>query len=493
MSRINTNITAFLAHRALSTHNERMFASLRHLSTGLRLESAKDDPSGMVASNALRSDMVGIDAAMNSIARGEQIIATAEGAIAEINELLLELQAIVTESGNLGGLGDQERIAMQGEVDMILEAIDRIAMGTEFNGTKLLNGSLDYELRGDQLSNFQWVHVNTARMGTTGEPLDVHTDVLSVAEKAQAAITLDNGVFSSSMGLSVTFEIAGKLGVQQFTFADGTNKVDMEAAISTFAEELGIEVDLSSNTELIITSREYGSDELVTVRVTEANGQDSNGGAFVKTWTGTDWVLEPDNEHTDFGLDAQLLMNGQVASVQGLEAQVVANGFNVEFRLTEAANVVGSYNFDIISGGAFFDVAAGTSRSELATLGIRSMTTGSIGGFDGMLNELRTGGEAAISDGNLLQAQRIVEQTLTDVSKTQGRLGSFMRYTLETARNVLGATLEQVTAADLGIRDADLAWETAALARSQILAQSAMQALAMANSQPMQVLNLLSA
>ncbi|MEE2906933.1 MAG: flagellin [Planctomycetota bacterium] len=493
MSLINTNITAFMAHRALSGHNQRMFDSLRHLSTGLRMENAQDDPGGMVASNALRSDMVGIDAAMNSIARGEQIIATAEGAITEINGLLLELQAIVTESGNFGGVGDEERRAMQGEVDMILEAIDRIAIGTEFNGTKLLNGSFDYELMGNELSNFDWVHVNSARLGTNGEPLDVHADILVAAEKAIAGITLNNGVFSSSMGLSVTFEIVGTQGVQQFTFADGTNKLDMEAAISTFAEELGIEVDLSSNNELIIKSRDYGSDELVTIRVTESNGQDSNGGAFVRTWNGMVWADEADNEHTDHGIDAQMLMNGQVATVQGLEAHVVANGFNVEFRIAENSNVVGSYNFEIKSGGAFFDVAAGVSRSELATLGIRSMTTGSIGGFDGVLNQLRTGGEASIAEGNILQAQRIVDQAMTDVTNTQGRLGSFMRYTLESARDTLGSTLEQITAADTRIRDADLAWETASLARSQILAQSAMQALAMANSQPMQILNLLSA
>lgn len=134
MTFINTNIAAFMAHRALSTHNDRIFSSLRHLSTGLQVERASDDPAGMVASNALRSDIIGIDAAMNSITRGEQIIATAEGAIGEINELLLELQAIVTESGNFGGLGEEERMAMQGDVDVILEAIDRIAIGTEFNG-----------------------------------------------------------------------------------------------------------------------------------------------------------------------------------------------------------------------------------------------------------------------------------------------------------------------------------------------------------------------
>ncbi|MDG2423476.1 MAG: flagellin [Phycisphaerales bacterium] len=492
MTFINTNIAAFMAHRALSTHNDRIFSSLRHLSTGLQVERASDDPAGMVASNALRSDIIGIDAAMNSITRGEQIIATAEGAIGEINELLLELQAIVTESGNFGGLGEEERMAMQGDVDVILEAIDRIAIGTEFNGNQLLNGNYDYELKGSGLSNFDWVHVNNARLGTNGQPLDVHADVLVAAEKAEAGITLNNGVFSSSMGLSVTFEIAGSEGVQQFTFADGTNKLDMEAAISTFAEEMGIEVDLSSNNELILKSRKYGSDELVTVRVVEANGQDSNGGAFVRSWNGTTWENEADNEHTDNGIDAQMLMNGQRATVHGLEAHVVANGFNVEYRIAEEANVVGSYNFEIISGGAFFDVAAGANRSELATLGIRSMTTGSIGGLDGMLSQIRTGGEAAIVDGNLLQAQSIVDEAMTDVRKTQGRLGSFMRYTLESARNNLNATLEQVTAADTTIRDADLAWETAALARSQILAQSAMQALAMANSQPMQILNLLN-
>lgn len=491
MSPITTNIAAFMAHNALSTHNQRMFQSLRNLSTGLRVETAKDDPGGMVASNALQSDIVGIDAAMNSINRGEQIIATAEGAISQINELLLELQALVTESGTQGGLGQTERTARQGEVDLILEAIDRIATGTEFNGNKLLDGNLDYELSGDGLSNFDWVHVNNARLGTSGEGLDIHTDVLVSAEKGQSGISLDGGVLNTSMGLSVTFEITGPSGVQQLTFADGTNKLDMEASISTFAEELGIEVNLSSNNELIIQTKEYGSDQFVNVKVVEANGQDSNGNSFIKSWNGDSWEFEADNEHSDNGQDAQMLINGQVASVQGIEGRVVANGFDVEVRLDESSNIVGSSNFKIVSGGAFFDISTGPSRSGLSSLGIRSMSTGSIGGFDGVLSALRTGGEAAIVDGDVLKAQRIINESVNEVSKIQGRLGSFMRYTLESARNTLGTTLEQVAAADSNIRDADLAWETATLARTQMLSQSAMQALSIANSHPMQVLSLL--
>lgn len=491
MSPITNNIAAFMTHNALATHNQRMFQSLRNLSTGLRVETAKDDPGGMVASNALQSDIVGIDAAMNSINRGEQIIATAEGAITQINELLLELQAIVTESGNQGGLGQSERSARQGEIDLILEAIDRIATGTEFNGNKLLDGNLDYELSGNGLSDFEWVNVNNARLGTNGEGLDIHTDVLVAAEKGIAGITLNGGVLNTSMGLSVTFEITGPGGVQQFTFADGTNKLDMEASISTFAEELGIEVDLSSNDELIIQSRDYGSDQFLSVKAVEVNGQDSGGNTFVKSFNGAEWNFEPDNEHSDTGSNAQMLINGQVASVQGLEARVVANGFDLEVRLDESSNEVGSSNFKVVSGGAFFDIATGPSRSGLSSLGIRSMTTGSIGGFDGVLNELRTGGSAAVIDGDMLKAQRIIKESVEQVSSIQGRLGSFMRYTLESARDTLGTTLEQVAAADSGIRDADLAWETASLARAQMLSQSAMQALSIANSHPMQVLSLL--
>ena len=492
MSPITTNYAAFMAHNALSNHNQQMFQSLKNLSTGLRLQSAKDDPGGMVASNALQSDMVGIDAAINSITRGEQIIATAEGAIVQINELLLELQAIVTESGSQGGIGESERASRQGEVDLILEAIDRIATGTEFNGSKLLDGNLDYQLSGEGLGSFDWVHINNARLGTNGQGLDVHSDVLVQAQRGQVGITLNNGVLDSSMGLSVTFEITGPGGVQQFTFADGTNKLDMEASISTFAEELGIQVDLSSNDELIIQTGEYGSAQSVKVNAIESNGQDSNGNTFIKSWNGNSWEFDVDNVHTDKGVDAQMLINGQVASVKGLEGRVVANGFDVEVRLTEASNVVGSANFKIVSGGAYFDISTGPNRAGLSSLGIRSLTTGSIGGFDGVLDELRTGGSAAVVNGDILKAQRIIDHSVEEISSLQGRLGSFMRYSLESARNNLSATLEQVAAADSSIRDADLAWETASLARTQMLSQSAMQALSLANSHPMQVLTLLN-
>ena len=120
------------------------------------------------------------------------------------------------------------------------------------------------------------------------------------------------------------------------------------------------------------------------------------------------------------------------------------------------------------------------------------MTTANLGGSWGALSELNTGGGLDLSSGNLDNAQRVVEDAISSVASTRGRLGAFQKHTLGATINSLGVALENTASAESQIRETDFAYETAELTRAQIMMQAATQALQIAKSSPMNVLALLN-
>ena len=141
MSRINTNIQSLLATRVLNKNHTSLNQALERLSTGLRINTGKDDPSGLIASEALRTSKVAITAAIDNAGRANNIVAIAEGGLHEINSLLLELEDLVDRGANEAGLSEDEVNANQLQIDAILQSINRIADTTEFAGRKMLNGA----------------------------------------------------------------------------------------------------------------------------------------------------------------------------------------------------------------------------------------------------------------------------------------------------------------------------------------------------------------
>ena len=121
-----------------------MQTALTRLSTGLRINSGKDDPAGLIASVMLGSEIVGTNTAISNTELANQIIATADSALSQISSLLEDIRALVEEAANTGALSAEQIAANQLQVDSSLDAINRIAQTTQFQGKQLLDGSLDY-------------------------------------------------------------------------------------------------------------------------------------------------------------------------------------------------------------------------------------------------------------------------------------------------------------------------------------------------------------
>ncbi|HWB19530.1 MAG TPA: flagellin, partial [Phycisphaerales bacterium] len=239
MSRINTNVPSLLAQRVLSNQNQGLTTSLERLSTGYQINRGSDNPAGLIASENLRSEKNAISSAISNAQRADQVVNVAEGGLQEINNLLLEVQSLVGESANEAGVSAEEKDANQLQIDSILQTIDRIANATSFQGIKLLNGTFDYTTSG-VASSIADVSINAARLSSDANAhLAVTVDVLTSAQTA--AIYLSTGAsFDNGGNGSVTFEITGKDGVQQFTFASGTTQADIISAINTFSDALGV-------------------------------------------------------------------------------------------------------------------------------------------------------------------------------------------------------------------------------------------------------------
>src|SRR3954471_9618741 len=127
MTRINTNVSSLVAQKSLSRSHDQLQQALTRLSTGLRINVGKDDPSGLIASEVLRSDIVSVQKGISNSERANQLIATADSALGQVSSLLNDIRGLVSEAANTGALSEDQIAANQLQIDSSLEAIDRIS------------------------------------------------------------------------------------------------------------------------------------------------------------------------------------------------------------------------------------------------------------------------------------------------------------------------------------------------------------------------------
>ncbi len=201
MTRINTNVPSFVAQNRLNRSNADLQETLTRLSTGLRINSGKDDPAGLIASESLRSEITSITKAISNTNRANQIITTADSALGQVSSLLNDVRGLVVEAANSGALSDDEIAANQLQIDSSLEAINRIAQTTTFQGRKLLDGSLDFVSQsGTNFSNIRSLQIDQANLGATGR-VDVQIDIQAAATKAAVDV---EGFTAPVAGVSAT-------------------------------------------------------------------------------------------------------------------------------------------------------------------------------------------------------------------------------------------------------------------------------------------------
>jgi flagellin len=217
MSRINTNVSSLIAQTRLSRSNNQLQESLTRLSTGLRINSGKDDPAGLIASETLRADITSTNKAISNSDRANNLIATADAALGQISNLLNDIRGLVVEAANEGVLSDDQIAANQLQVDSSLEAIDRIAQVTTFQGRKLLDGSLEFLTNVTSgASTISDLNIQQANLGAAGQ---VNVSVNITAAAQQALITNNSINFSAGVAAAGTITFADTAAQQASTTA----------------------------------------------------------------------------------------------------------------------------------------------------------------------------------------------------------------------------------------------------------------------------------
>lgn len=479
MSRINSNVPSLIAQRHLQTSQNALRVSLERLSSGLRINRGADNPAGLIVSERLRSEISAVKQAMDNSARAINVIATAEGALDEVQTLLTDIRGLLVEAANSGAFSEDEIAANQLQIDNAIDSITRIANTTTFAGRKLINGELDYVISGTNSTQLADVNVQSVTFGSQSF-VGVTVDVSQSAQQAELTFA---GPGLSTTG--ATIELRGNDGIISLTFPASMTTVEMAAAINQNVDATGINATVSGtggSAGLRITSAEYGSRAFVSVR--------EMGNLF--TVTDRQGVVDPRTE----GRDASVTINGIAAATDGLKLSFSSTLLKVEATLQEAfgsgAISLGSSSFAITDGGALFQLGPQVNTNQQANIGVRSMQANKLGNqIVGFLSDLQSGQNKALSTENFQAASKVVQEVITQVAVLRGRLGAFERNTLQPNIRQLQITAENLTASESVIRDTDFAAETSELTRAQILVQAGNSIVAIANAQSQNVLALL--
>jgi flagellin len=310
--------------------------------------------------------------------------------------------------------------------------------------------------------------IEQANFGTSSSiPVSVQID----AQAKQGALTYSGGALTADLIL----EIGGESGFETFNFGSGTSISQIATALNTVSDATGVQASVDG-TNLQLKSTEYGSDAFVSA----------------KALSGTFGTVDSTNTSAtrNNGADVRARINGVTATGDGLRASLNTSTLDLNFVVNKQYQDGDSFSFNVNGGGATFQIGPDVVSNQQARIGIQGVSTATLGGVSGKLFEIRSGGSKNLAS-DVKGAAKVVDEVISTVTGLRGRLGAFQRTTLESNIVTLGSTLENLTAAESSIRDADFAAESANLTRAQILVQSGTAVLQISNSQPQNVLGLL--
>jgi flagellin len=481
---INSNISSLTAQRNLDKSQSSLATSLQRLSSGLRINSAKDDAAGLAIAERFTSQIRGMNQAVRNANDGISISQTAEGALSSASDILQRVRELAVQSANASN-SSSDRQALQAEVNQLTSELDRLAQVTEFNGRKILDGSFgnasfQVGANANQVIDIQTANFRTNQFG------DYRTE--GFASSGSDAASTAYGNFTSSG----TLTIAGSLGTSDVTLvasgsakaaAEAVNDVSADTGVTASARtEYHIEFSSSGSYSIDVTS-DNTTAQTVTFSLSEATGKDALAQAVsainnVTSKTGVSAAVDADGDGVTLTNSTGENITLGVASGATNAGTVTVGAGSLEVSGTGTAIINGQVLFDSENS---FNVteAAGTDAivdDELTTSGVSQLQ--SVSNLD------------VTTFDNATLALSIVDSALAKVNDQRAQFGA-MQNRFESTTASLQITSENLSASRSRIRDADFAAETADLTRAQILQQAGISVLAQANASPQSVLSLL--
>ncbi|MFK5937019.1 MAG: flagellin [Sulfurimonas sp.] len=486
--RINTNIAAMNAHRNATQTNLGLDKSLNSLSSGLRINKAADDASGMTIADSLRSQANGLGQAIRNANDGISVVQTADGALDEYINIVDKVRTLSIQAAS-DGQNDDSRAAIQRDITALLGEADNIAKTTSFNGLNLLDGTyIDKNFQIGAFSNETVaVSISSARTGVVGQFALQEGTTVSTTAFGAADFTV-NGVATTA---SVVGSTTDNIDALAQTAASAAQK---GAIINSITASTGVTADADTQ----VTGGLAVAGGSIAAGTIFINGQDLGQVTFsANDTTGT--LAAAFNRISDTtGITATIVEGGklQLNSDEGYTVNLAttAGGGTVALA-AETAKMFGAGSTVSLNGAT----AAGLAEQSAGVITLESDNNIIIAG-----GAVADGGFAATtySVGNALSSVDVTtydaaqlsikkaDHALAQLDRTRSGIGSSQNQLESTIRNI-SVTQVNVQAAESQIRDVDFAQESANFAKLNILAQSGSYAMSQANAVQQNVLRLL--
>lgn len=543
--RINTNISAMTVNNSLQRAQNNLSASIERLSSGYKINSSADDPAGCAISEKMRMQIRGLKQADNNAADGESVLNTAEGALQEINAMLVRMKELTVQAANDVN-SDQERSAIQDELNSINEEIDRITSETEFNTQPLLNGNLSRRV----YSNVQ----NVVNLSVTDNyPAGIYG--ITVTQDARQAIAVGDGNIAMTSTDTIKKEDVGSISINGYdiNIAEGDDLNTVVSKLMAGADMTGgkmfVTASLTNDTsdkplEGTKIKKSDGTTETVSAAdVASATGKGTEYAGYepATTYTGNKIVFMTNEYGSDMSLNITC-SNQNLAQKLGLGSAYVrpdsadkgiqAQGSDVQAKFTEdSGERVGFSNSAVISTSGTvitindvnnrefkFDVPGNVAGTKFDDTGLNPSATST--SEKKIEQEVTDVGRMSIHIGanqdqvividipavtsytlgtdtiNVMtsvtsqQAIAKVDVAIGRVNDVRSKIGAYSNR-FEHTRNNLGVSTENAESALSTMMDTDMAEEMTNYTSMTVLTQAATSILSQANERPSTVLQIL--
>ncbi|ULB09854.1 flagellar filament protein [Cereibacter azotoformans] len=496
MTTINTNIGAIAAQANMTKVNDQFNTAMTRLSTGLRINAAKDDAAGMAIGEKMTAQVMGLNQAVRNAQDGKNLVDTTEGAHVEISSMLQRLRELAVQSSNdTNTAADRGSLASEGK--QLIAEINRVAESTTFNGMKILDGSF----AGKQLQ----IGADAGQTITINVDSAAATDIGANSVRSTSLIAAGT---DSDIADTTDIIITGFAGSEKVTTSAGQSAKSLATEINKLTASTGVEASAVSKASL----SGFVTDTSVSFKIGTAGGTDGNSvsigtvaitdssdvralrdainavsgqtgvtasmksgdnGTIILTHaSGEDIVLE---EAAFTGTGAEFTVTALDADGKETEAATTAvtlDGTAAEATVTGQVELTSTKAFSVYTEDGADDASTHftdvTKASELESVAAINLTTAEGAG----------------------KAIKVIDVALSKISQSRSELGAVSNRLDSTISNLTNISTS-VQAAKSQVMDADFAAESTALARGQILSQAATAMLAQANSSKQNVLSLL--
>ena len=503
---INTNVASLTAQRNLTDSQSSLSTSLERLSSGLRINSARDDAAGLAISERFNAQIRGLNQGVRNANDGISLLQTAEGALGEVTSNLQRIRELAVQSANATNSAS-DRTTLQAEVSQLIAEIDRVSNQTKFNNINLLDGTFASQAfqvganANETVTISSIVNASSTQLGTV-QLTSAGTEIGSTGDILPAKAS--GGLAVSALGpetdLTVTTADGGTSGA--ISYASSASMAAVASAINSAASSLGVTATASNEFYL------YGSSAVGTLTFTLGYGS----GDTLTNQTVTATITDTgDLSPLAAAINSYSSSTGVTATIATMDTGVTAlklttsDGRNVSIEEFQNTGASGSgatiaVSRDAIVGSDVTLADAGNDTTYIT--GSLSLTSSK--GQITLANAntdlfASASAQSSLSSVNALDISTVdgataaltaIDSALDQINSGRGDLGAIQnRFESVVASSQI--TAENLSASKSRIVDADFAAETAQLTKSQILQQSGIAMLAQANAIPQNVLALL--